>query len=133
MEVLHLAGTSASTLQVAARAYQTRFTSSMTGAAVQEKQKISVTSTVRKETQVWRGVTVLTVWSRYGGITGRYFLLYGVGHMVKDLSERGNLLLPHGLLFPISSKGSFICTIPQTHTIYLWYTIHGALAGTRNS
>ena len=22
-------------------------------------------------------------------------------------SERGNLLLPHGLLFPISSKGSF--------------------------
>ena len=39
-----------------------------------------------------------------------------VGHMVKDHSdsERGNLLLPHGLLFPISSKGSFICTIPQT-------------------
>ena len=29
-------------------------------------------------------------------------------------SERGNLLPPHGLLFPISSKGSFICTIPQT-------------------
>ena len=42
--------------------------------------------------------------------------LYGVRHMVKDHSdnERGNLLLPHGLLFPISSKGSFICTIPQT-------------------
>ena len=36
--------------------------------------------------------------------------------MVKDYSdsERGNLLLPHGLLFLISSKGSFICTIPQT-------------------
>ena len=33
--------------------------------------------------------------------------LYGVGHMVKDHSdsERGN---------PINSKGSFICTIPQT-------------------
>ena len=30
-------------------------------------------------------------------------------------SERGNPLLPpHGLLFPINSKGSFICTIPQT-------------------
>ena len=47
--------------------------------------------------------------------------LYGVGHMVKDHSdsERGNLLPPHGLLFPISSKGSFICIIPQnriTHT-----------------
>ena len=39
-----------------------------------------------------------------------YLRLYGVGHMVKDHSdsERGNLLPPHGLLFPISSKGSFI-------------------------
>ena len=29
-------------------------------------------------------------------------------------SERGNLLPPHRLLFTINSKGSFICTIPQT-------------------
>ena len=45
-----------------------------------------------------------------------YLRLYGVRHMVKDHSniERGNLLPPHGLLCPISSKGSFICTIPQT-------------------
>ena len=45
-----------------------------------------------------------------------YLWLYGVRHMVKDHSdsERGNLLPPHRLLFPISSKGSFICTIPQT-------------------
>ena len=46
-----------------------------------------------------------------------FFLrLYGVRHMVKDHSDskRGNPLLPHGLLFPISSKGSLICTIPQT-------------------
>ena len=45
-----------------------------------------------------------------------YLRLYGVRHMVKDHSdsERGNLLLSHGLLFPISSKGSFISTIPQT-------------------
>ena len=37
-------------------------------------------------------------------------------HMVKDHSdsERGNPLPPHGLLFPINSKGSFICIIPQT-------------------
>ena len=28
-------------------------------------------------------------------------------------SEKGNLLLPHRLLFPINSKGSFICTIPD--------------------
>ena len=42
--------------------------------------------------------------------------LYVVGHTVKDRSdnERGNPLPPHGLLFPIDSKGSFICTIPQT-------------------
>ena len=35
---------------------------------------------------------------------------------VKDHSdsEKGNPLPPHRLLFPINSKGSFICTIPQT-------------------
>ena len=40
---------------------------------------------------------------------------FSYGYMVKDHShsERGNLLPPH-VLFPISSKGSFICTIPQT-------------------
>ena len=39
-----------------------------------------------------------------------YLLLYGVIHMVKDHSdsERVNLLPPHGILFLISSKGSFI-------------------------
>ena len=49
--------------------------------------------------------------------------IYGymvLDHLVKDHSdtERGNLLLPHGLLFLISSQGSFICTIPDriTHT-----------------
>ena len=36
--------------------------------------------------------------------------------MVKDHSdsERGNPPPQHGLLFAISSKGSFICIIPQT-------------------
>ena len=64
---------------------------------------------------------------------------YGVIHMVKDHSdiERGNLLPPHGLLFPINSKGSFICIIPQTrqdNTYHsLCYTSRGALAGMRNS
>ena len=45
-----------------------------------------------------------------------YLRLYGVRHMVKDHSdsERGNLLPPHRLLLSINSKGSFICTIPQT-------------------
>ena len=45
-----------------------------------------------------------------------YLRLYGVRHMVKDHSdsEKGNPLPPHRLLFVINSKGSFICTIPQT-------------------
>ena len=44
-----------------------------------------------------------------------YLWLYGVRHMVKDHSdsEKGNPLPSHGLLFPINSKGSFICTIPD--------------------
>ena len=46
----------------------------------------------------------------------RYLRLYGVRHMVKDHSdsEKGNPLPPHRLLLSINSKGSFICTIPQT-------------------
>ena len=45
-----------------------------------------------------------------------YLRLYGVRHMVKDHSdsEKGNPLPPHMLLLSINSKGSFICTIPQT-------------------
>ena len=44
-----------------------------------------------------------------------YLRLYCVKHVVNDHSdsERGNPLRPHKLLFPISSKGSFICIIPQ--------------------
>ena len=47
-----------------------------------------------------------------------YLELYGVRHMVKDHSdsERGNPLSPHGLIFPISSKGSFYSTDRITHT-----------------
>ena len=50
------------------------------------------------------------------GLNTFYLRLYGVGHMVKDHSdsERGNPMQPHRLLFSISSKGSFICIIPQT-------------------
>ena len=45
-----------------------------------------------------------------------YLRLYGVRHMVNDHSdsERGNPLPPYRLLLSINSKGSFICTIPQT-------------------
>ena len=54
-----------------------------------------------------------------------YLRLYGVRHIVKNhsISERENLLPPQGILFPINSKGSFICTIHS----------RGALAETRNS
>ena len=66
-----------------------------------------------------------------------YLRLYGVTHMVKDHSdsERGNPLLPYGLVFLISSNGSFICIIPQQDSTYhcLSYTSRGTLAGTRNS
>ena len=52
--------------------------------------------------------------------------------MVMDYSEgkRENLLPPHGLLFPISSKGSFICIIPQAEYHGLCYTSCGWLAWT---
>ena len=48
---------------------------------------------------------------------------YIYGYMASDIivkdhsdSERGNPLPPHWLLFPISSKGSFISIIPHTTT-----------------
>ena len=64
-----------------------------------------------------------------------YLWLYGVGRMVKDHSdsERGNPLPPHGLLFPISSNGSFISHRQDSTYHSLCYTSRGALAGTRNS
>ena len=45
---------------------------------------------------------------------------------------RGNLLLPHRLLFPMSSKGSFICTFPHT-TYSLLCTSCGPLVGMENN
>ena len=57
--------------------------------------------------------------------------------MVKDHSDsdKGNLLLTHGLLFLTSSKDSFICIIPEQDNTYhsLYYTSHGAMAQMRNS
>ena len=55
--------------------------------------------------------------SSSSGSNNKFYLrLYGVRHMVKDHSdsEKGNPLSPHRLLLSINSKGSFICTIPQT-------------------
>ena len=65
---------------------------------------------------------MLVIWLKEGTVLFNNALntfqlrLYGVRHMVKDHSdsERGNPLPPHGLLFLITSKDSFICTIPQT-------------------
>ena len=57
--------------------------------------------------------------------------------MVKDHSdsERGNLLPPHGLLFPINSKVLLYApSHRQDRTNHrLSYTSCGALDGTRNS
>ena len=66
-----------------------------------------------------------------------YLRLYGIGHMVKNHSDskRGNPLLPHGLLFPISSKGLLYASSHRQDSTYhdLCYTSRGALAGTRNN
>ena len=44
-------------------------------------------------------------------------------YMVKDHSDsEGNPLPPHGLLFLISNKGSFICIIPQPLLHHSWST-----------
>ena len=45
-------------------------------------------------------------------------------HVIKDYldNDRGNLLPLHGLLLLISSKGSFICIIPQTGQ-YISYSV----------
>ena len=58
--------------------------------------------------QIWKEGNVLF----NDALNTFYFRLHGV--MDHSDSERGNPLPPHGLLFPNSSKGSFICTIPQT-------------------
>ena len=55
-----------------------------------------------------------------------YLWLYGIKHMLKNHSgsERGNLLPPlHGLFFPISSKGTFICIIPQPLLRQWWSSV----------
>ena len=45
-----------------------------------------------------------------------YLLIYGVRHMVKEHtdSDRGKPAAATWAIFPFSSKGSFICIIPQT-------------------
>ena len=69
---------------------------------------------LKKPDQKWNGRKEGTVLFN-DALNTFYFRLYGIRHMVKDHSdsESGNLLLPHGLLFPINSKGSFLCTIPD--------------------
>ena len=63
-----------------------------------------------------------------------YLQLYGVRHMVKDHSdsERGNPLLPHGVLFLISTIFFlYASSHRQDKTYHCLYTSHGALGGTR--
>ena len=60
-------------------------------------------------TQIWKEGNVLFNYA----LNTFYLRLYGVRHMVEDHSdnERRNPLSLHELLYPIGSKGSFICTI----------------------
>ena len=72
--------------------------------------------------------------------TPHFIYGYVASDMVKDHSdrererERGNPLPPHGLLFPISSKGSLYASSHIQDDTYhgLCYTSRGALSGTRN-
>ena len=67
--------------------------------------------------------TEMTINFFYGRREGMFYLTthsthFIYGYMASDKdhsdSERRNTLPPHMLLFLISSKGSFICIIPQT-------------------
>ena len=64
-------------------------------------------------------------------IYGYTALEYGKG----PLSKQGDLLLSHGLFFPISSKVLLYVSSHREDNTYhgLCYTRRGALAGTRNS
>ena len=64
-----------------------------------------------------------------------FIYIYCIGHMVKDHSdsEIGILLLPHGLLIPISSQGYFICTIPQTGWVHHEGSIRRSIAPWTNA
>ena len=75
-----------------------------------EKICIIIITIIEKERERERNVLFNDAFNTF------YLRLYGVRHMVKDHSdsEKGNLLPPHRLLLSINSKGSFICTIPQT-------------------
>ena len=60
-----------------------------------------------------------------------YHLLLDITCMVTlTYFFRGNPLTPHRLLFPISSKVSFICTFPTYRS--LWCISYGPLVGTEN-
>ena len=66
-----------------------------------------------------------------------YLRLYGIRHMVKDHSDskRGNPLPPHGLLFLIAARVLLYAPSHRQDITYhaLYYTSHGALAGTKGS
>ena len=64
-----------------------------------------------------------------------YLRLYGVRHMVKYHSDsERNLLLSHGLLFPISSKVILDAPSHRQDSTYhgLSYTSRGALTGMKS-
>ena len=69
-----------------------------------------ITVNMFMKTQTRKEMFYLTTHSKH------FIYGYMASDMVKDHSdsEKGNPLPPHRLLLSINSKGSFICTIPQT-------------------
>ena len=65
----------------------------------------------------WLEREIVLYWFRVVGQEGRkevFYLTTHSTHLVTVIRRRIAREETHGLLFPISSKGSFICTIPQT-------------------
>ena len=92
--------------------------------ALENKRQAIITRKRKKNSRhlcQWKEMFHLTTHS-----THFYLQLYGVEYMVTDYldSESGNPLLPHGLLFLINSKGSFICTITHTGLDIPWPFLH---------
>ena len=66
------------------------------------------------------------------GMRVRFVVDLGLGCWTID-NWGGNLLQPlHGLLFPISSKGSFIYPIPHTGWHIQWTLLHQLWSTSRN-
>ena len=63
----------------------------------------------------YMSVFSISMYSLFNDASRAHRFSYG---QLLGIKHRGNVLLPHSLLFPISSKGSFICIFPLARTPY---------------